>query len=203
MENTCNICGKIGDKDSMTPNGYYHRKCYYQKYHKGQKQERKRRERDDLPSYYGKVHPNPGQWDSKEQEEDVAWILRTIGWKKSNEGVWYDNKIRGKSGEWLKFIPHTRLVSKEYEQSKYTKYLQSNGLKLPKVRYKSREPYFTNEEIDYIQDQYFNHKITSTYLAEKFNCDLKEVKYITARTYFMIKQMCKDEETNGTTKSTT
>jgi hypothetical protein len=203
MEKTCNICGKIGDEDTMTPNGYYHRKCYYQKYHKGKKQDRKKRERDDLPSYYGKVYPNPGEWDSKQQEEDVAWILKTIGWKKSKEGHWYDGKIRGRSGEWLKYIPTSRFLVKNYEQSKYTKFIKENDMKLPTVRYKSKRPYFTDEEIDYIQDQYFNHQVTSTHLADKFNCDLKEVRYITTRTYTLIKELYSDEEINGTHKSAT
>ena len=189
----CRICGKIGYEQDMTSNGYYHKNCYYQKY----KHTINKKKNDyTLPSYYGQVDPNPGVFYNDAQEKEVAAILRAIGWKRSQKGIWYDDKIKSKTGEWLiEFSEPSPLKVKYTDPSKYLTWIQENNIDLPKIRYKNRKPYFTNQEIDDIQDQYFNHRVTAKYLAHKYECNIKEVKYVIHRTYRLIKHQLKNEKT--------
>jgi hypothetical protein len=189
---TCKICNKENDLDNMTSNGYYCKVCYYSKYHK--KRNYRKTQIGDIPHWIGKVKLNAGEFYDKEQEMIVTQFLRLLGWKRSKNGNFYDDKIRDRDGNWLVDIESYPMRSKTYMPSKYYKWIQKNNKQLPKVRYTSREPYFTDEELDAIQKEYFDNFVTSTYLAAKYQCDPKEIKYIIFRTYKLIQHMMTDEK---------
>lgn len=156
-----------------------------------------------MPHWIGKVANNPGEFCDKEQEEYLTDFLHVLGWKKSSSGNWYDNKIRDKEGNWLKKVRPYPRITKKATNSIYFNFVRNSDQPLPKVRYTSREPYFTNDELDAIQYDYFYSDKTSSYLAYKYDCPEKEINFVIHRTYKLIKTLLGSETKTNGNKNTT
>lgn len=189
----CRICEESVDDQYMIKSGYYCKTCYKKKYHSGPKKVRKNEW--EPPTYNNQMPDKPGEFYNDQQRKYVYDILRAIGWTKSHKGYWYDNKLRDKDGNWLiEFEQPSPMKSKNYKPSKYFVWLKKYNKPIPKVRYHSREPYFTDEIIDIIQEQYFVDNLTIEYLAYKYECDKREIAWIVHRTYKVIKHMMANEK---------
>ena len=186
----CKICGKEKD-DDLTKDGYYHKECYRKKYHTGIT--RSRKNEWEPPTYYNQILEKPGKFVDAEQKKYVHDILKSIGWKQSPKGHWYDNKIRDIDGKWLKELKNIPMKTKSVP-SKYMIWLEERELGIPRVRYELKDRYFTDEQVDQIQKEYFFKHYTVPYLSFRYQCDEKEIKYIIHRTYKLIQNLQESEK---------
>jgi hypothetical protein len=187
----CNICKKENTSEFMTKDKCYCRSCYKTKYVLPRKF--KTKVEDELPEYRGQILRYPGQWFNKEQEQDVSFILTTIGWKYNKEkNVWYDNKIKDMNGEWL-------VAFKKYKKTrwggrgKYYDLIQSIG-RIPYVTYQSKEAFFSDDQIKEIQHRFFIDGESAGYLTKDYNCDPIQVQWVVAMTYKKLREIKKSND---------
>ena len=188
-QNNCKICNEIiDDPEDGTKDGYYHRVCYYRKYHKYKKDKSKPWE---PPTYHMQVLLKPGEWFNKKQEQDTAVLLRAIRWKKY-KGTWYDNKIRDKDGNWLKTLTKKH-VQRRKIHSKAKQWIDSNYI--PTIKYNVYKGCndFSGDIIKEIQEQYFIKNKTIKSLSIEYNMDRKYVQYIITKTKTKVKELSNNE----------
>ena len=187
----CKICGKlIYDPEDGTKDGYYHRVCYYRKYHKYKTDQSKPWE---PPTYHKQVLLKPGEWFSKQQEQDTSRLLRAIGWKKTHKGVWYDDKIRDREGNWLKNTKPKFVFGQRKVWSKEKRWIRENG-NIPWIHYGQNKRILTDEQVKQVQEDYYLNNLTIANIANRLKVNKGHIAYIVAKTNQRVKMMIKNEE---------
>jgi hypothetical protein len=194
----CNICKQENTSEHMTSNGYYCKSCYHNKYVLPRKSKPKISELEPK-SYRGEILRNPGEWYSKEQEQDVALILTTIGWKYNKKNKqWYDDKIRDKDGNWLIDVQKRTKIRGYTGPGKYYNLIKEIG-RIPFITYHAKEPFFNDNDIKDIQHKFFIEGLSAGYLTREYDCDPNEIQWVVSMTYKRLRAIQK--KTDGKTNT--
>jgi len=181
----CKMCGVILNEENSTkiPSLHRCRDCYNKS--NASRWSAAYRERKywggDVRSYgRNQIKKNPNEYCDDTQRQEVFDILTAIGWKfNKKNGIWYDNKIKNKDGEWLVDIEPVGTGCK----TKLRKKVQDDGIPIPKVYYTVRRPEgeehpLTRQEIRLCQELYFLQNYTTKELVDIFGVSLKEIKWV-------------------------
>lgn len=189
---TCNDCGIQITEDNVIGGSKKLLKCRpcYDDYMvtKSADNKRERRYWDcefGAPLYGpGQMRHKVGEYYNDKQEEYVTDILKAIGWKKSDKGVWYKKGIKDEDGTFTCFtpIPEGQVGKKS---TKYRLYFQKHPEDIPILK-RSKRNFKHVEDQEIVRDiqlQFFLENQTRSSLAKRYGVTIKYVTWILESTY--------------------